>query len=199
MLKSEACQNTPNDPVTYSQNVLLISVRTLSSKVRAPPPPKKLLTCNPEDVRINESDIPNYFTSSHRRGLLRQSQENAKEPQALTMKPLSDGVGSDMDTSASQKGNDNLKALIRSDEKLLKIFYGMFYINEHSGKDWKLRVDGFIPVCLLQTLGNVNKPFKIIALQGSARVSVEVHILWNLKMSIEAWGYGWPSLLVCEI
>lgn len=131
------------------------------------------MKCNPEDVRITESDIPNFFTSSHRRGLLKQSQDDARGPQVLTMKPLPDGMGLgiNVDAPSSQKADGNLKALMRSDETLLKTYYGMFYTNENSGKDWKLQVDGFIPVCLLQTLGNVNKPFKIIAVQDSARVS----------------------------
>lgn len=126
------------------------------------------MTCNPEDVKIRESDIPKTFSSSHRQGLLKQSNENAKEPQVLAMKKLSDGAGlyeADAAVTTSKKVDE--KILTRSDEKLLKTFYGIFYTNRSSGSDWKLEVDDFIPVCLLQSLGNVNKPFRIIAMRGS--------------------------------
>ena len=150
--------------------------RPLSTKIRAPPPPKKLMTCNPEEVEIDESDIPSTFSSAHRRGLLKKSRENAKEPQALMFRKLADGSGPENQTGAAtvtpHKAEEN-KPLTQSDEQMLKTFYGMFYTNENSGKDWKLEVDGFIPVCFVQSLGNINKPFKIIAVQGSVRVSCQ--------------------------
>ena len=61
--------------------------------------------------------------------------------------------------------------LARAGETILETFYGMLYICEDETKEWKLSADGFIPLCFIQERGNANKPFKVIAVHGSTRVS----------------------------
>ena len=148
--------------------------RVLTSKQRAPPPPQKVLKCDPVDVEIQEDDIPRTFTASHRKALLKQSRDQAKEPQALMFKKLDDHEQHQTKATEEQK-----MSLTHAGEKLLATFYGMLYTNDGTEKDWKLELDGFIPICFVQVQGNANKPFRIIAVEKSRRVSF--HITANLK------------------
>lgn len=146
--------------------------RVLSSKQRAPPPPQKVIKCDPVDVEIQEDDIPKTLSTTHRKALQKQSQDQAKEPQALVFRKLDD---QDQDQGGGLKGKPTKEqkvSLAHTGEKLLATFYGMLYTNDGAEKEWKLEVDGFLPICFVQVQGNANKPFRIIAVEKSKRVSL---------------------------
>ena len=142
--------------------------RVLSSKPRAPPPPQKVIKSDPVDVEIQEDDIPRTLSTAHRKALIKQSKDQAKEPQPLVFRKLDD---QEQDQGAASQAKLVKVALAHSGEKLLATFYGMLYTNDGAEKEWKLEVDGFIPVCFVQVQGNANKPFRIIAVEKSKRVS----------------------------
>lgn len=146
--------------------------RVLSSKQRAPPPPQKVIKCDPVDVEIQEDDIPKTLSTTHRKALLKQSRDQAKEPQTLVFRKLDD---QDQDQGGGLKGKPTKEqkvSLAHTGEKLLATFYGMLYTNDGAEKEWKLEVDGFLPICFVQVQGNANKPFRIIAVEKSKRVSL---------------------------
>lgn len=146
--------------------------RVLSSKQRAPPPPQKVIKCDPVDIEIQEDDIPKTLSTTHRKALQKQSQDQAKEPQALVFRKLDD---QDQDQGGGLKGKPTKEqkvSLAHTGEKLLATFYGMLYTNDGAEKEWKLEVDGFLPICFVQVQGNANKPFRIIAVEKSKRVSL---------------------------
>lgn len=146
--------------------------RVLSSKQRAPPPPQKVIKCDPVDVEIQEDDIPKTLSTTHRKALQKQSRDQAKEPQALVFRKLDD---QDQDQGGGLKGKPTKEqkvSLAHTGEKLLATFYGMLYTNDGAEKEWKLEVDGFLPICFVQVQGNANKPFRIIAVEKSKRVSL---------------------------
>ncbi|XP_078377063.1 LOW QUALITY PROTEIN: uncharacterized protein LOC144660326 [Oculina patagonica] len=148
-------------------SVAASSGRVLSSKPRAPPPPQKVIKCDPVDAEIQEDDIPRTLSTAHRKALLKQSKDQAKEPQALVFRKLDDQE--QVQGGASQSKNVKV-SLAHSGENLLATFYGMLYTNDGAEKDWKLEVDSFIPVCFVQVQGNANKPFRIIAVEKSRRI-----------------------------
>lgn len=146
--------------------------RVLSSKQRAPPPPQKVIKCDPVDIEIQEDDIPKTLSTTHRKALQKQSRDQAKEPQALVFRKLDD---QDQDQGGGLKGKPTKEqkvSLAHTGEKLLATFYGMLYTNDGAEKEWKLEVDGFLPICFVQVQGNANKPFRIIAVEKSKRVSL---------------------------
>lgn len=146
--------------------------RVLSSKQRAPPPPQKVIKCDPVDIEIQEDDIPKTLSTTHRKALLKQSRDQAKEPQTLVFRKLDD---QDQDQGGGLKGKPTKEqkvSLAHTGEKLLATFYGMLYTNDGAEKEWKLEVDGFLPICFVQVQGNANKPFRIIAVEKSKRVSL---------------------------
>lgn len=126
------------------------------------------MKCDPVDVEIQEDDVPRTFSAAHRKALLKQSRDQAKEPQALVFRKLDD---QDQDSQA-KAAEENKVPLAHAGEKLLATFYGMIYTNDGTEKEWRLEVDGFIPVCFVQVQGNANKPFRIIAVEKSKRVSL---------------------------
>ena len=142
----------------------------LSSKQRAPPPPQKVIKCDPVDVEIQEDDIPKTLSTTHRKALLKQSQDRAKEPQALVLRKLEDNDNDQGGGLKVKPVNDQKVSLAHAGEKLLATFYGMLYTNDSTEKEWKLEVDGFLPICFVQVQGNANKPFRIIAVEKSKRV-----------------------------
>ena len=71
----------------------------------------------------------------------------------------------------AKPGSDHKVSLAHAGEKLLAKFYGMLYTNDSTEKEWKLEVDGFLPICFVQVQGNANKPFRIVAIEKSKRVS----------------------------
>lgn len=145
--------------------------RVLSSKQRAPPPPQKVIKCDPVDTEIQEDDIPKTLSATHRKALLKQSRDHAKEPQALVFKKLDD-QDHDQDSGLKVKPASEQKVSLAHDgENLLATFYGMLYTNDSAEKEWKLEVDGFLPICFVQVQGNANKPFRIIAVEKLKRVS----------------------------
>ena len=139
----------------------------LSSKQRAPPPPQKVIKCDPADTEIQEDDIPKTLSTTHRKALLKQSQDQAKEPQALLFRRLDD-QGSGL---KAKPGSEQKVSLAYAGEKLLATFYGMLYTSDSAEKEWKLEVDGFIPICFVEVQGNAKKLFRIIAVEKSKRVS----------------------------
>ena len=152
--------------------LLLIPIhRVLSSKQRAPPPPQKVLKCDPVDVEIQEDDISKTLSAMHRKALLKQSQDQAKEPQALVFRKLDDHDHDPGSGLKAKPGSDQKVSLAHAGENLLATFYGMLYTNDSTEKEWKLEVDGFLPICFVQVQGNANKPFRIIAVEKSKRVS----------------------------
>ena len=156
--------------LTYSKLVIDIFFnknRVFSSKQRAPPPPQKVTKCDPVDVEIQEDDIPRTLSTAHRKALLKQSKDQAKEPQALVFRKLDD---QEQDQGGASQAKPGKVSLAHSGENLLATFYGMLYTNDGAEKEWKLEVDGFIPVCFVQVQGNANKPFRIIAVEKSKRV-----------------------------
>ncbi|PFX19373.1 Protein cordon-bleu, partial [Stylophora pistillata] len=139
--------------------------RVPTSKQRAPLPPQKVLKCNPEELEIHKDDIPQSYSASHRKALLKQSRDQAKEPQALMFRKLDGQKEEQTKTVEEQK-----MSLSHAGENLLATFYGMLYTNDSTERDWKLEVDGFIPICFVQVQGNANKPFQIIAVEKSRRI-----------------------------
>lgn len=148
----------------------------LSSKQRAPPPPQKAIKCDPVDVEIQEDDIPKTLSTTHRKALLKQSQDRAKEPQALVFRKLDDHDSDQGGGLKAKPGSEQKVSLAHAGEKLLATFYGMLYTNDSAEKEWKLEVDGFLPICFVQVQGNANKPFRIIAVEKSKRVSF---LVWS--------------------
>ena len=153
--------------------------RLHSSKPPAPPPPQKVRKCDPAEVEVQEEDGPRIFSVSNHRGLLKPSQEQTKEPQGLAVRKLDDqNLEHDLRGGSQTKPVEEQKVpLAHRGETLLATFYGMLYANDGAEKEWKLEVDGFIPVCFVQVHGNANKPFRIIAVEKSKRVSILVQ--WN--------------------
>ena len=144
--------------------------RLHSSKPPAPLPPQKLKKYDPVDAEIQ--DVPPTFTVSNHRGLLKPSQEQTKEPQGLAFRKLDDQTSENDQGGGSQtKSIENKVSLAHTGETLLATFYGMLYTNDSAEKEWKLEVDGFIPVCFVQVHQNANKPFRIIAVEKTKRVS----------------------------
>jgi hypothetical protein len=120
-------------------------------------------------------EAPGSFGDNHRKAIVKKSRES-NEPQALTFRPLEERVDPEkgiMSTVPVKSYNDEEKvSLARAGETILETFYGMFYACDDETKEWKLSVDGFIPLCFIQERGNANKPFKIIAVGGTLRVSI---------------------------
>ena len=123
------------------------------------------------EVEIQEDDIPKTLSTTHHKALLKQSQDRAKEPQALVFRKLDDHSNDQGGGLKAKPGNEQKVSFARAGEKLLATFYGMLYTNDSSEKEWKLEVDGFLPICFVQVQGNANKPFRIIAVEKSKRVS----------------------------
>lgn len=122
------------------------------------------------DVEIQD-DISKTFSATHRKALLKQSQDRAKEPQALVFRKLDDHDNNQGSGLKAKPGSEQKVLLAHAGEKLLATFYGMLYTNDSTEKEWKLEVDGFLPICFVQVQGNANKPFRIIAVEKSKRVS----------------------------
>lgn len=140
--------------------------RLLTSKQKAPLPPPKVLKCDPEEVEILKDDIHHSYSASQGKTLLKQSHNQAKEPQAVLFKKI-DG----QEQEQSKTVEEQKVLLSHAGDKLLATFYGMLYTKDSTERDWKLEVDGFIPICFVQVQGNANKPFRIIAVEKSSRVS----------------------------
>lgn len=142
-------------------------------KPPAPPPPQKVKKCDTLDVKIR--DVPSIFSVSSGKGLIKPPQEQAKDPLGLAFRKLDDKTQSENGEggrSQTKTDDENKVPLTHSGEKLLAKFYAMFYSNDGAENEWKLEVDGFIPVCFVQVYGNANKPFRIIAVEKMKRVSI---------------------------
>lgn len=129
--------------------------------------------CDPLDVEIQ--DVPSIFSVSSRKGLIKPPQEQTKDPLGLAFRKLDDQTQSENGEggrSQTKTDDENKVPLTHNGEKLLAKFYAMFYTNDGTEKEWKLEVDGFIPVCFVQVYGNANKPFRIIAVEKTKRVSI---------------------------
>ena len=153
--------------------MFFIICRLHSSKPPAPPPPQKVRTGDSYGVEVEEEDSHRIVSLSNYKELLKQSQEQANEPQALAFRKLDDvNSARSVGASSQTKPAGDQKFSLHNGEKLLATFYGMLYTNDAAEKEWKLEVEGFIPVCFVQVRGNaLNKPFKIIAVEKSRRVS----------------------------
>ena len=151
----------------------IIIHRLHSSKPPAPPPPQKVRTCDSYGVEVEEEDSRQTISLSNYKEFLKQSQEQANEPQGLAFRKLDDlNLARNHGASSQTKpAGDKKLSLVHNGEKMLATFYGMLYTNDVTEKEWKLEVEGFIPVCFVQVRGNANKPFKIIAVEKSRRVS----------------------------
>lgn len=123
-------------------------------------------------MEIRGDEAPGSFVDNHRKALAKKSRESS-EPQALVLRHLEERVVPEKGlVNVPVKSYDEEKvSLARAGETILETFYGMFYACDDETKEWKLAVDGFIPLCFVQERGNANKPFKIIAVSGTARVS----------------------------
>lgn len=141
--------------------------RLQTSKPQAPPPPQKFRKV--DSFHIEEEDAVPTLAAS------RLKKEHGNEPQGLVFRKL----GADIDLE-QDCGNEvprkvvedqKLRPFVHNGETLLATFYGMLYTNDCTEKEWKLEIDGFIPICFVQVHGNPNKPFKIIAVENSRRVS----------------------------
>ena len=161
-------------------NLCSVIHRLHSSKPPAPPPPQKVRTGDSNGVEVEEEDSHRIVSLSNYKELLKQSQEQANEPQALAFRKLDD-VNSTRNVGASSQtkpAGDQKFSLVHNGEKLLATFYGMLYTNDAAEREWKLEVEGFIPVCFVQVRGNaLNKPFKIIAVEKSRRVRKLITLL----------------------
>lgn len=125
------------------------------------------------DDEVKEEDAPPTLAATNREDLLKQSWELSTGPQGLGFRKLDDlnsenGIGA---VSQIKAVEDRRSSFVHSGERLLATFYGMLYTYDGAEKEWKLEVDGFIPVCCVQVHGNANKPFKIIAVEKCKRVS----------------------------
>ena len=166
------CINTSVLGGTVPNNDIFTFCRHLSSKPPAPPPPQKIRKCDPVEDKIHEDAVPQPFSVLNGRGLLKPAQEQTNEPQGLVFRKL-DGQTLEHDPRGDLQAKPEVQkgSLAHSGETLLATFYGMLYTNDGAEKEWRLEVDGFIPVCFVQDHGNANKPFRIIAVEKSRRVS----------------------------
>lgn len=141
--------------------------RLQTSKPQAPPPPQKFRKVDSFDVE-EENTAPTFAASMPKK-------EHGNEPQGLAFRKL--GADTDMEQDCGNEvprkavEDQKLRPFAHNGETLLATFYGMLYTNDCTEKEWKLEIDGFIPICFLQVHGNPNKPFKIIAVENSRRVS----------------------------
>ncbi|XP_031564661.1 titin-like isoform X2 [Actinia tenebrosa] len=143
----------------------------LSHRTAAPKAPPKVLKYDPIDMEIRGEEAPGSFGDIHRKALAKKSRDS-NEPQALVLRHLEERVDPEKGlVNVPVKSYDEEKvSLARAGETILETFYGMFYACDDETKEWKLAVDGFIPLCFIQERGNANKPFKIIAVSGSVRL-----------------------------
>ena len=157
-----------------SQINSFVGYRLRSSKAPAPLPP--VMRYNPDESELQQRDVPTSYSASNRRALLKQSKQNLQEPQVLKWKRIENGAetsdATPMGGTNVPAGGDEKSSFAGASERQLARFYAMFYTKEGTDKEWKLLVDEFIPVCFIQVLGDANRPFKIIAVLNSKRVSV---------------------------
>ena len=141
--------------------------RLHSSKPPPPPPTQKIRKVDSLDEEVEEDAFPTFGVSS-------RTKEQRNEPQGLGFRKLGENINLDHDSRSVVHANvveDQKSSFAYSGETLLATFYAMLYTNVSTEKEWKLEVDGFIPVCFVQGHENPNKPFKIIAVENSRRVS----------------------------
>jgi len=140
--------------------------RLQTSKPQAPPPPQKFRKVDSFDVE-EENTAPTFAASMPKK-------EYGNEPQGLAFRKLGADIDmeQDCDNEVPRKAveDQKLRPFAHNGETLLATFYGMLYTNDCTEKEWKLEIDGFIPICFVQVHGNPNKPFKIIAVENSRRI-----------------------------
>ncbi|XP_068715419.1 serine-rich adhesin for platelets-like isoform X2 [Montipora foliosa] len=137
-----------------------------SSKPPPPPPTQKIRKVDSLDEEVEEDAFPTFGVSS-------RTKEQRNEPQGLGFRKLGENINLDHDSRSVVHANvveDQKSSFAYSGETLLATFYAMLYTNVSTEKEWKLEVDGFIPVCFVQGHENPNKPFKIIAVENSRRI-----------------------------